>query len=397
TNYDGHYDALCLFAQQNQVPNLFTLGDNELRISTNALPLDEIGNTHLPLGIRLFQNGNQTITFNGFESFEGIRILLEDTYENTTVELKNEPSYTFYHNSGIITDRFILHFIQNNAPVVVNQLDDINALEDEELFVFLPEYYFEDNDLYDSLMFSVTFADGQELPDWIYFDNTEMSFIVNPENEDVGEYELKFTATDNFNETAEILFNLNVINVNDAPVLENKLLDDKIDAYENWIYQIPQNTFYDIDLKDILTYSAELVDGSELPIWMFFDPVERTFKGSPTNTDIGIYKIVVKCTDLSGAFVTDDFALEINEVTGIDENNVSIEIYPNPSSGMFVINSYIAEYNYEITDITGKMILNSTSVSNHTNVDLSSYSSGTYTIRMYFNDNTTITKLISIK
>ncbi|MBN2893473.1 MAG: T9SS type A sorting domain-containing protein, partial [Bacteroidales bacterium] len=397
TNYDGHYDALCLFAQQNQVPNLFTLGDNELRISTNALPLDEIGNTHLPLGIRLFQNGNQTITFDGFESFDGIKILLEDTYENTIVDLRNEHSYTFYHNSGIVTDRFVIHFIQNNAPVVVYQLDDINALEDEELFTILPEYYFEDNDLFDSLMFSVTFADDEELPDWIYFDNNEMSFIINPANENVGEYHLKFTATDNFNETAEILFNLNVINVNDAPVLENKLPDDEANAYENWSYLIPENAFYDVDLGDILTYSAELVNGIELPIWMIFDPVERTFKGNPTNTDAGKYKIAVKCTDLSGAFVTDEFNLKINKVTGIDENNVSIEVYPNPSSGMFVINSYIAEYDYEITDITGKVVLKSTSVSNQTSIDLSSCASGTYTIRVDFKDKKSITKLISIE
>lgn len=48
---------------------------------------------------------------------------------------------------------------------------------------------------------------------------------------------------------------------------------------------------------DSLVYSAELVDGSDLPDWLTFDPATRTFSGNPDNSAVGKYQINVNATD----------------------------------------------------------------------------------------------------
>ena len=77
-------------------------------------------------------------------------------------------------------------------------------------------------------------------------------------------------------------------------------------------FQVPADTFADIDTDDTLTLSATLANGSPLPAWLHFDPATRTFSG---NAPAGSPSIDVKvtATDLAGASVSDTFALAVNQ------------------------------------------------------------------------------------
>lgn len=398
TNYDGNYDALCLFAQLNEVPDLYTIADNQLRMSTNAMPQDQIGNTTLPLGLRLYTSGEYTINFDEFIGFDNVRVILEDTYLNTFTDMKAITSYTFNHSASNIEDRFVIHFYQNNPPIVVNTLDAVNAIEDQELYILLPEYYFEEIDNFDSLTYSLKLSNNDELPDWMSFNNNNLEFILYPENDNVGDYELVFVATDTYNESAEIIFNLHVENVNDAPILNIPFTDQEVHAFEELNYTIPENAFIDIDVNDSLTYEVTFENGNQLPIWLSYNYHTNTISGTPSSSDVGKYKIKIIATDKFGATADDVFELKVlKNTTNINNQNVSVEVYPNPTNGIFIIETTNQSSKIEIIDALGKTILTTSSNSSKLSIDISTYAVGVYTIKITDQDNNVINRKITLQ
>src|SRR4030042_5961312 len=82
-------------------------------------------------------------------------------------------------------------------------------------------------------------------------------------------------------------------------------------------FTVPANTFVDVDLGDSLTYSATLSDGTALPSWLTFDPATMTFSGTPTNDNVGILPLKVTATDISGASVSCDFNVAVENVNDV--------------------------------------------------------------------------------
>ena len=76
---------------------------------------------------------------------------------------------------------------------------------------------------------------------------------------------------------------------------------------------MPTGTFADVDLGDMLTYSATLANGSPLPAWLSFNAATRTFTGTPLNR-MSDLNVAVKATDLGGLSATNTFALTIQNV-----------------------------------------------------------------------------------
>ena len=64
-----------------------------------------------------------------------------------------------------------------------------------------------------------------------------------------------------------------------------KIANQKIKAGDNFIYNLEQNLFTDID-GDNLTYSAFLEGNDPLPSWLIFDPVKRELSGTSPNQDL---------------------------------------------------------------------------------------------------------------
>ena len=90
---------------------------------------------------------------------------------------------------------------------------------------------------------------------------------------------------------------------------------------------VPTNTFGDVDAGDALTYSARMQNGDPLPAWLHFDATTRTFSG--TSSSAGNWDIQITATDLSGASVSDIFALNVQQppgqiITGGNGNDVLI-------------------------------------------------------------------------
>ncbi|MBF0449228.1 MAG: putative Ig domain-containing protein, partial [Candidatus Magnetomorum sp.] len=83
------------------------------------------------------------------------------------------------------------------------------------------------------------------------------------------------------------------------------LSDQTTDEDAVYSFTFNSNTFDDVDFGDTLTYTATLDTDAQLPAWLDFDAVTRTFSGTPTNDDVGMIDITVTATDRSLASISD--------------------------------------------------------------------------------------------
>jgi VCBS repeat-containing protein len=104
-----------------------------------------------------------------------------------------------------------------------------------------------------------------------------------------------YTATDGIAHASSSLA-VTVAGANDAPILVAPLADQSIKFNKAFSWQMPANSFTDIDTGDTLSYSATLANGSALPAWLKFDAATGTFSGTAPKT-VGDFDIRVTATD----------------------------------------------------------------------------------------------------
>ena len=121
-------------------------------------------------------------------------------------------------------------------------------------------------------------------------------------------------ATDKAGANVSDIFVITVENVNDAPIVANLIADQNAKQGTAFNFQIPTNTFTDIDAGDVLTYSATLENGNALPSWLTFNSTTRTFSGTPSNDNVGNLNVKVAATDKAGASVNDIFVIAVENV-----------------------------------------------------------------------------------
>ncbi|WP_419756917.1 putative Ig domain-containing protein [Anabaena sp. FACHB-595] len=216
-------------------------------------------------------------------------------------------------NAGAsLSDIFTLTVINtNDAPTVANAIANQTATEDTAFNFQIPADAFNDVDTGDTLTYTATLENGDELPSWLTFDAATRTFSGTPTNSEVDTLSIKVIATDKSQASASNVFTLTVLNTNDAPTLENAIADQTATEDSTFSFIIPVNTFADVDADDILAYSATLEEGAALPSWLTFNPTNRTFAGTPINSEVGTLNIKVIATDKSSANVSDVFTLTV--------------------------------------------------------------------------------------
>ena len=200
---------------------------------------------------------------------------------------------------------------------------------------------FNDPDLYDELIYTARLTNGEEAPAWLSFETGnsnevlvyfnfydynspayDWSEAIRAENAAVGEYDLIVTATDIHGLAATTEMTITINNVNDAPELNRALRDQSVTEGQAFSFTLPDDTFTDIDVDDVLTLSATMADGSSLPDWLSFDSETGTFTGTPPDESEAV-DIVVSATDLSGESVSDEFTIDISPDSGNGSGDVN--------------------------------------------------------------------------
>jgi VCBS repeat-containing protein len=121
-----------------------------------------------------------------------------------------------------------------------------------------------------------------------------------------------YTVADTAGATSTASVNVTVDGVNDAPVLVSDIADQAALEDNPFSFQIPIDSFSDVDAGDVLTYRARLSDGSALPAWLSFDATTLTFSGTPVYANAGTIALGVTATDIAGASASALFDLSVN-------------------------------------------------------------------------------------
>ncbi len=120
-----------------------------------------------------------------------------------------------------------------------------------------------------------------------------------------------YTVTDSAGATATTEVVMTITGTNDAPVAAISLVDQFATETGSFNYQIPPDSFTDIDQGDTLSYRALLANGSELPSWLGFDATTLTFSGYMPDSAAGLWDVSVVATDTMGARATSSFRLDV--------------------------------------------------------------------------------------
>ena len=102
---------------------------------------------------------------------------------------------------------------------------------------------------------------------------------------------------------------ITVTGSNDGPTLSSVISDQSTAEDALYSYDVSGH-FADVDVSDVLSYSAILEGGAALPSWLSIDSVTGVLSGTPENVDVGSISVIVTVFD-GQASVSDTFTLDV--------------------------------------------------------------------------------------
>ncbi len=132
--FDDDYDALKLQGNMD-FPSINFSSEDEIKYAINTIPAIN-ASVNIHLNIECFDAGSYTISISGGLKFEQeYPVILEDKELNTSIDLRLDSVYTFYHTPEIDSKRFELHF--NPAQgISENQEKEIQVqVRENEVFI----------------------------------------------------------------------------------------------------------------------------------------------------------------------------------------------------------------------------------------------------------------------
>jgi Ca2+-binding RTX toxin-like protein len=199
----------------------------------------------------------------------------------------------------------------NNAPTVSGTVPPLVVRTNESFAYVLPSSLITDVDLNDTLTLSAARSNGSALPSWLSFNSITRTFSGTPQATDIAALQIVLTGTDSFGASVSTPFTLTV---NNAPTVSGTVPPLVARTNQSFSYAIPSTLITDSDLNDTLTLSATTSSNSALPSWLSFNPVTRTFSGTPGAADVATSQIILTGTDSFSASISTPLTLDVVQV-----------------------------------------------------------------------------------
>ncbi|WP_028771762.1 putative Ig domain-containing protein [Shewanella waksmanii] len=287
---------------------VITVTDGSLSASLPAFSITVAGVNEAPV-----ISGVPSVTVNEGEPYLFAPIATDVDADSVLVfSINNQPSWaTFDTNNGSLsgTPTSIDIGVTNNIVITVS---------DGELSASLPVFSIEvvsvntapqisgsplttvEQDKNYSFMPSATDEDGDTLsfsiinqPSWASFDTSSGALTGMPSSADIGTTSgIVIAVSDGVESTALTAFDIEVVNVNDAPEISGVPASSVL---EGELYSFTP-TVTDADENEQLTFSIV-----NKPLWAMFDSQVGTLSGTPSNSDVGQSSdIQITVTDKAG-------------------------------------------------------------------------------------------------
>jgi len=186
--------------------------------------------------------------------------------------------------------------IPNSAPEISGT--PVTTVDQDASYSFIPDVS------YAGKLSSISYSIKNK-PDWASFDqnNAELSGV--PTNADVGiSSGVIITATNGYYDAELMGFDVEVVNINDAPVVTTSIANQTLTIGDALSIDV-SNHFNDIDVDDSLTYSA-----TNLPNGI---SINSDGMISGTTTTVALSAVTVTAMDISGASVSSDFSINVQD------------------------------------------------------------------------------------
>lgn len=96
---------------------------------------------------------------------------------------------------------------------------------------------------------------------------------------------------------------------NFEPYVKDSIATQSAAKGKTYTLQVGDNTFFDDDGNNTLSYTAAMADSSALPAWLTFNAATKTLSGTPAQK--GAYKISITATDAAKAKAANTFMLKV--------------------------------------------------------------------------------------
>jgi hypothetical protein len=149
---------------------------------------------------------------------------------------------------------------------------------------------------------------------------------------------------------------------NSAPTVAHPQGDQYAGYLKPFSFQLASDTFADVDVGDVLHYSATLANGNALPSWLSFDAASLSFSGLPRENDIGNITIRLTATDSRDSAVSSDFHIStvLNFGAAFDATAANDAFVGGDGLDSVSYSGNLADYTvrasgsgFRVTDLTG--------------------------------------------
>ncbi len=211
--------------------------------------------------------------------------------------------------------------------------------------------------------------------------------------EEKDHFEVTLIAYDKDSASVENTVVIEVLNQNDAPILNEKISDLVITTNRLTFFEIDENWFADEDEADSLIYNILSTTGDTVE-WASVTDDNTTIEFNPRSLGGTNHSFVLVATDYMGAEVKSSFDLEIVVVTSTDALDAELKIYPNPTTNLVSWNENFNPYRVSVYSLEGRLMIRNNNPSGKMKVgDLPE---GTYIIELV-NDRQTVRSKIVIQ